>query len=370
MPSLAAAVGIAGFAFGFAPARSAALLLLDGLGSELLARFRGDAPVLSELAQRSRAIAAGFPATTATSVSAIGTGQHAGAHGVVSYSFLSHGACGETQLMNALRWSSRRSEGWRDLRDVVVPEAAQPEPTILERAAAAGVAVARVMPALHACSGLSRAVLRGTGTDVAADDLGALAEGILRVLRAPGRSLSYSYYGQLDWAGHLHGPGSAQWRRELQSIDRMVARVAEEMPVGALLAVVADHGMVDTGSDVIDIDTTAALCAGVRWFGGESRVRFLYSEPGAARDVYAAWKEVLGERAWVVERDEAIERGWFGPTVTAAARARLGDVIAAARDCWTLARSQAEPLESRFIGHHGSWTPAEQLVPLIPIRRD
>jgi hypothetical protein len=71
----------------------------------------------------------------------------------------------------------------------------------------------------------------------------------------------------------------------------------------------------------------------------------------------------------VVSRDEAIAAGWFGPRVSDGVRARIGDVIAAARDDVALVRRATEPVESSFIGHHGSLTTAEQRVPLLLAHR-
>ena len=47
--------------------------------------------------------------------------------------------------------------------------------------------------------------------------------------------------------------------------------------------------------------------------GGEPRARHVYAEQGAAADVLASWREIMGARAWVVSRDEAVAEGWFGP---------------------------------------------------------
>lgn len=135
---------------------------------------------------------------------------------------------------------------------------------------------------------------------------------------------------------------------------------------GALLAVVADHGMV-TVEGALDIDETPALLGGVRAIGGEVRARHVYSEPGAEADVLAAWREVVGERAWILPRDEAIEAGWFGP-VSDRVRPRIGDVVVASKGRFGLVRELAEAVESSLVGQHGSLTPAEQLVPLVLAR--
>jgi hypothetical protein len=94
----------------------------------------------------------------------------------------------------------------------------------------------------------------------------------------------------------------------------------------------------------------------------------VHARAGAADDVLAAWRSELGDAAWVRSRDEAIDEGWFGPTVSDAARGRIGDVVAAARGNWVLVRSRNEPLEAGLVGHHGSFTPAEQRVPFLVVR--
>ena len=96
----------------------------------------------------------------------------------------------------------------------------------------------------------------------------------------------------------------------------------------------------------------------------------MYTHPGAAADVLATWREVLGEHAWVVSREEAIKYGWFGPPglgADEAMAARIGDVVAACAGTSAIIASEAEPLESSLIGMHGSLTQAEQLIPMLAV---
>ena len=57
------------------------LLVVDGMGWELLRDHQAAAPFLSELAVTGRPLTAGFPATTATSLASLGTGRPPGQHG-------------------------------------------------------------------------------------------------------------------------------------------------------------------------------------------------------------------------------------------------------------------------------------------------
>lgn len=333
-------------------ASSACVLLIDGLGWQLLAEHAADAPVLAELAKRPLRV--GFPSTTAAGVAAIGTGLASGEHGMVGYTFEMPG----TGVLNALRWRSHTDGS--DLRGALPPREVQPLPTTFERAAAAGIDAVVVSSAQFADTALTRATQSGARY-AGVHALGDLAARTLDVLSS--RSFCYAYHSELDLLGHLYGPGSTAWRMQLRHVDRLVESIVDGLPPGALLAVVADHGMV-TVDEKLDLDDTPDLLAGVRAFGGEVRARHVYTEPGAAADVLAAWRTVLGDRAWVLPRDEAIERGWFGHPVSDRIRPRIGDVVAAATGTFGLVRELAEAVESSLIGQHGSLTEAEQLVPL------
>jgi hypothetical protein len=358
VPAVLTAMGAAGFESRIslpADISGACVLLIDGLGAELLDAHAEDAPVLAAL--RGQTLSVGFPSTTAAGLAAVGTGHRSGEHGMVGYTFRLPG----TGVMNALSW---RPHPWgEDLRDTVEPERVQPIPTTFERAASSAIAVSVISDAKFTDSGLTRAVLRG-GRYVGVHAIGDLAACVRTAVAGGG--FCYGYHADLDLVGHLYGPGSEAWRMQLRQVDRLVESVVEGLPPGGLLAVVADHGMVTTGpSDAVDVDADALLLDGVQAIGGEARARHVYVEDGADDDVLAAWRATLADRAWVVSRDEAIAAGWFGARVSDDVRPRIGDVVAAARGSAAMVRRTAEPLESSLIGHHGSLTTAEQRVPLL-----
>jgi hypothetical protein len=98
--------------------------------------------------------------------------------------------------------------------------------------------------------------------------------------------------------------------------------------------------------------------------GGEARFRHLYCADGAASSVAGQWAELLGDRAEVLLREEAIARGWFGP-VTESVLPRLGEVLVAARDDVGIFSSRDFGYEMSLIGLHGSLTPDEMLIPIL-----
>jgi Type I phosphodiesterase / nucleotide pyrophosphatase len=364
LPSLLSALGIAGFANPLAieAASGVCLLLVDGLGWELLKQNAQSAPFLNSIAREP--LTAGFPATTAASLSSLATGLPPGEHGLVGYTMALPGF---DRAFNTLTWSLYGLGPRVDLRAHVVPEAFQPMPTLPERAAAAGVRIQYLGPAFHKGSGLSRAIGRGQQFH-RAESLEAIERSALRRLDAQS-ALVYGYHPRLDTAGHVEGVSSQAWRDELVAIDHAVRTLAEQLPGDTVLAVTGDHGMVDLRpSERLDLADHPDLATGVTLLAGEARARYLRTAPGAAGDVVSAWRSTLADRMWVWTGDEAIATGIFGPRVSDQARERIGDVVAAAYGRVGIVQRDVDPAQARLKGHHGSLTAAEQLVPLLVYR--
>jgi Type I phosphodiesterase / nucleotide pyrophosphatase len=350
--SLLASLGVpdASNPLGLVSAPRVCLLLVDGLGWDLLRRHRSAAPFLAGLMESGCWLTAGFPATTATSLGSLGTARPPGQHGMLGYQVR---VPDTGRLLNELRWDA-----------AVDPVSWQPRSTIFERAAGAGVGAIRVAAGAFRQSGLSTAAMRGADYRPA-DTPGALVATTAAALSAEPRVLAMVYTGDLDATGHVSGCGSAAWRFQLGHVDRLAEQLAGALPAGTVLYVTADHGMVDVPApERTDADVVPGLRDGVALLGGEGRARHVYAVPGAAPDVLATWRSVLGDAAWIVSRDEAVDLGWFGP-VDGRMAARIGDVVAAARGAAAVVATQVEPRESALVGMHGSLTPAEQRVPLL-----
>lgn len=338
----------------YPPARRAVVVLIDGLGFELLTARAGHAPYLRSLLPQGRALTCGFPSTTATSMGTFGTGLPPGAHGLVGFEVLDPD---RDLVFNELSWD----EG-------PVPEDWQPHDTVFETASAQGVAVTRIGPGFFDGSGLTRSALRG-GRFVAARELEARVDATLAAVRASPRALVYLYWGDLDKVGHFRGCGSWEWLAELESIDAQLARLAESLPSDTAMYVTADHGMLDCPfEDRLDVAHEPELAAGVRHVGGEARARMLYCEPGALADVTAAWRQRLGTSALIRTREEVLDGGWYGApgAVRDAVRARIGDVLVAMIDPVAVVDSRRDrPELLALLGLHGSLTPVEVAIPLL-----
>jgi predicted AlkP superfamily pyrophosphatase or phosphodiesterase len=359
-PSLLAALGVAGEPnpLGLEDLARACLFLVDGLGWTALQRHADAAPFLSSLA--SRPLTAGFPATTVTSLSSLGTGLPPGEHGLTGYSSYDDEA---DAIVNWLAW---RSVGpGEDLRDRLVPEVVQPRPTVWERAEAAGIATAICTFDNFHHSGLTRAVLRGgrwSGTLTEGDAVVRAAD----AARHGRRSLVYVYVSTLDLIGHMRGPDTDAWRAQLQIVDGIAEQIAARLPADATLYVTADHGMVLVPDEAkVDYDATPSLQDGVVALAGEPRARYVHTTRGAAGDVLATWREVLGADWHVLSRDDAVAAGLFGSRIDMDARRRIGDVVALSLGSGGVVERRKLPRLSDMPGQHGSVTDEELLVPLL-----
>ncbi|MFC1405920.1 MULTISPECIES: alkaline phosphatase family protein [Streptacidiphilus] len=343
-----------------APADRVCVFLVDGLGWEQLRAHPAEAPFLNSLLGSSlggsgRPMTTGFPATTATSLASVGTGLPPGVHGLAGYMVR---IPGERRLMNQLRWQPH-----------VSPRTWQPHPPVFRLAERAGVATFQVSSPKFEFTPLTEVALSGGAfhgmlpgeerMDLAAQCLGSAD-----------RTLVYTYYSELDGMGHRYGVDSDAWRGQLMAVDRLAQRLAEQLPPRSALYVTADHGMLDVApADRVDVDEEPDLRSGLLLLGGEGRARHLYAHPGAEADLLAVWRERLGDRMWIAGRDQAIAAGWFGPVVDERVYGRIGDVVAAASADIAVIATRREPGESAMVGLHGSMTPAEQLVPLLEVRR-
>ena len=329
--------------------RHVIVLLVDGLGAVQLAEHAAVAPCLTGMLEVGP-LAAPFPSTTCVSLTSLGTGLAPGMHGIVGTSF----RLDDGSVLAPLSWGVEPN-----------PIATQPEPTVLERAAGAGVLVTSAAPAAHRTSGLTRAALRGgeyPGADTLPARIAVTAAAIARARTEQRASLTYVYWPDLDKAGHVHGVASAAYRAALARVDSLVLGLRDLVGEDVVLLVTADHGMIDIPDDRrVDIESRPALRRDVVTILGEPRVRHVYTVEGRGEQVRRTWAEELGDRAEVRTRAEVSDL--LGP-VDEWYEDRIGDVVAIAHDNWALASDRVDRIVSGLRGQHGGLTRAEVLVPL------
>lgn len=332
----------------FAPARSAIVFVVDGLGATNLGARSGHARFLAQAMAKRDVARTVFPSTTASALTSLLTGREVGQHGIVGYRARIPGT---DDVVNQLRgWDTDGlPRSWQRATPLTTGErqffaVTKPE---------------------YSGTGFTAATLEGAqfhGHESLADRVAAAAD---LAARNPG-SLTYLYVPELDGLGHRFGWESDRWTAGLEALDDAARRMAGGLHRGTGVVVTADHGMVDVPRHRhVLLHDDDPLVDGVRLIGGEPRMLHLYAEEGAAAAVAERWREAEGARAWVLERDEAIDAGLFGE-VDDDVRGRIGDVLVAARAAVAYYDDRiADKAPQKMVGQHGSLTHEERTVPLI-----
>ena len=353
------------------------MVLVDGLGWQMLRERAGHTPNLRRLLADSDYLHTCAPSTTAAALTTLATGVYPGAHAMVGY------AVRDPLLRGHLGVGHVPGPG--DVFDLITfknsshdPLTWQSVPTLIERANAK--ANAGYGPQLGAVS-IGRSKFAGSGLSLAAwrgfkhIGVDALDQRPYQAYRAikEGAKLVYLYVGELDHAGHNHGWHSDKWLEALEALDAMVGQLLRRLPAGTRIVLTADHGMVDTDRrHRIDLAKEKELAKDVVAVAGESRFLQLYvaddvavennERKELAQSVAKRWAEFLGDRAiWVGTNPAPL----MGP-LSSGARAAVGDVLVALNDNWTVVDSRVQSFHAtQLIGVHGSLTPVELEVPLI-----
>jgi predicted AlkP superfamily pyrophosphatase or phosphodiesterase len=321
------------------------LLALDGLGWEQFQARRQHAPTLAGMA--GGPITTVVPSTTATAMTSLTTGLTPGEHGVIGYRIHLH-----HEILNVLRWSTPAG----DARRAIPPGEFQPLPAFC------GTKPPVVSRAEFVTSGFTSVHLEGVrfhGYRMPS----TLAIEVARLVRA-GEPFVYAYYDGIDKVAHEYGIGQ-HYDAELVSVDFMVSYLVSVLPRGAALVITSDHGQIEVGDRIVDLD--AEVLEHVAFQSGEGRFRWLHARPGHAADLLQAATHHYERMAWVRSVREVLDENWFGERISPAAASRLGDVALVARDPISFADpNDTGPFE--LIGRHGSLTSDEMLVPLLAAR--
>lgn len=330
------------------------VVLLDGVGADLLAEHRALTPTLRRLEGSVERIRTVTPSTTASAMVSLHTGLAPLEHGVLGYlGFDPVGRRAVNQLTGA---------------PGLDPHAWMPLATPVEAGARRAVQVA---PAKHARSHLSGVAYRGW--EFLAQGRGDRVEAVRTALHRGGPdALVHLHVDDVDHAGHAHGIDSEQWRTALAEVDALIGTLLRRVPRGTRVHLTADHGMVDTSAaHTVDLAEEPAVQSLVEEVTGEARALALHAVPGdgAAEELAERMRELMGERALVLTREQVLASGLLAPPATAIpahVRGRIADVLVLARGRWGVDDFSRRPETARsMIGVHGSLTSAEAVVPLL-----
>jgi hypothetical protein len=349
------------------------LIYLDAFGWSFLERhgehaLLRDAPLVEKLTSQ-------FPSTTTAHTTTIHSGLPVGEHGLYEW-FVYEPRL--DRLIAPLLFSFAGDRERESLNGSgLTPEDIFP-PSFYD---GLDVVCHVVHPAVIADSSASHRLLRGASVH----GYGEPEEGIAllgRELASAERGYGILYLPEVDFVMHHQGPDDPDvavlFDRILSAIDEAVRGSA--FPSGTLVLLTADHGMAAVSPErsvyvnAVWRELHRSLQKGADGKplapAGSCRDLFLHALPERVDDVVERLGELLAEVAEVQPVERLLADGVFGPSISAALRARLANVAVLPYAGEAVYWLEAGKFEQRFRGQHGGLTATEMEIPLVGLVTD
>jgi len=345
-----------------AGARQIVLIIVDGLGDELLARH---APNGLLARHRVGSLTSVFPSTTASAIPAFLTGLAPAAHGLTGW----HIWFEEIQRILAVLPMSPRGERPADWPPADLAERLFTRTSL---AADLGERMTVISPREIIDSPFNRYHTPGArrlGYQRLEGFLAALMEATSTPPNAGPPRLIHAYYPDLDNQMHRLGTADPRVAEHLAALDTYLGRFLElQADHGTRIILTADHGFIDAPVErLIELDRHPPLAALLaRPLCGERRIAYAYVRPGGHQAFADYVASHLGEACRAIPTRDFIAAGWFGPgPIHPALAARAGDFVLLMEEGWTI--KDWLPGEKHYDqpGVHGGCSRAEMTVPLI-----
>ncbi|MDU5268505.1 MAG: alkaline phosphatase family protein, partial [Varibaculum cambriense] len=284
--------------------RRLCLVVIDGMGQQLLLSRRGHLPFMRPyLTQASdtlgQALRTCVPSTTVAALTSLHTGLSPAQTGMLGYQCWDPVA---RRVLNLITFEGygRSAQSWCD------------HPTHFTYARNASLESVALVPPDFVGSKLSEITLRDANLKVSTK----LSERCAQAATAckQGADYVYLYWSQLDHWGHNLGWSHPRWLQELETIDRALSELRAQLPDDVLMAITADHGMVNVNdASTVDI-AESALASQVAAISGEPRALHIHlkekclgEDPAGNRtrkapkaQVLAQWQKLLAGRGQII----------------------------------------------------------------------
>ena len=347
-------------------ARVVVLLAIDGYS--VLAHRRHGAALshVGDEAFQDATITSVFPSTTAAALTSLQTGVGPSRHGMAGYTMFLP-ALG--RVVNMVRFQP--VDGGQFDAALLDTASFLPVPTIYDMLRDNEIECVVVSHKEYANSPLTQ-VHSGTTPYRGHRTPGEMAAMLFREIEKPGRRFVFAYWAGVDMLGHTHGPDGDVAAAEVDSLTYTLRRHVLD-PLAALdddVAVIltADHGLTEISeASATTLNDLNALTGAWRSPAtGERRaVGLTLPEQGARLRL----RDALGERAAILDANDAIDAGLYGPPDHHPdLQRRIGDTLLLARGPASFPFQSSRPQPTPSLGAHGSLTAEEMLVPLLSWR--
>jgi hypothetical protein len=187
------------------------------------------------------------------------------------------------------------------------------------------------------------------------------------------RMYIWSYWGAVDGLSHRYGPDdervAAEFSHLSQAFERFfLKRLTPRAREDTVVILTADHGQTYTPlrSDQVlanapELDRHLRLKPTC-----ENRFAFLYLHPGRQEDVQQVFENRWPGRFHLVNSNQALSAGLFGPgPYHADIENRIGDLIAISREDAYLWWADEKDF---LLGRHGGLSPHDMIVPFLAVK--
>lgn len=343
--------------------RRLCLVVIDGMGQQLLSARRGHIPFmrpyLSQLPEvLGQALKTCVPSTTVAALTSLHTGLSPAKTGMLGYQCWDEDA-GRVLNLITFEGFKRPAQSWCDY------------PTFFTYATEAGLQSRALVPPDFVGSTLSEITLRDADFKVSTE-LSKRASDALQAFKQ-GVDYVYLYWSGLDHWGHNLGWSHPRWIQELESIDRFLSDLYSCLPSDVALVVTADHGMVNVSADTTVDIAESGLASQVEAVSGEPRALHIrlreeyleaqtkgnHTRSAPKTSVTAKWQEYVGKRGQVVSDYRPVYGDILLPE-------RIGDFTIFAKGNYQFVDTRFHnPSVLQMVGVHGALTPQEMEIPLI-----
>ncbi len=351
------------------------LCFIDGFGWRHFEKFASH-PFLERFSREGQVLklTSQFPSTTSGHVTCIHSGLNVGQSGIFEWNYYE-------PLLDAMivpLLFSFSGTGERDQLKAtgIDPKRLYPTHTLYQDLKKLGVTSTIFQHREYTPSTYSNIVFKGAN----ARGFKTLPETLVNLKNAlgnaSGKNYFFLYYDRIDAMGHEYGPESAQLEAEadafLHSMENFITTTKKGK---TLFLLTADHGQSE-----VDPATTIylnKLFPGIEKFiktnqkgnllvpGGSCRDLFLYIKDDMLDEAHKLLAAGLAGKADVVRTTDLIAQGYFGPEISDAFQAHVGNLVILAYRHESVWWYEKGKFEQKYYGHHGGLTPQEMEIPLL-----
>ena len=353
-------------------------IIIDGFGFNQWLHYHKQHEFLAKLTKRGvvSPITTVFPSTTANAITTVNTGLTPQEHGLPEWFVYFREI---DMIINTVHFKPLGSKRQDELLEMGVnPNILYDGNTIYQTLKKEDVKTFTFTNEAYAHSAYSKLIFKGSTIKPAINTSDLIVKLRKHLEKEKGPTYYYVYLGSLDSIEHEYGPHTEEYHAELSSISfllekELVEKVDKKTAKESLLIVTADHGQLNVNPrETIYLNRYHKLAKNFQKSPerkailptGSPRDVFLHVKPDKIQKIREFLSQKLGEKAEVMETEEAIERGLFG---TGKPRDeffdRVGNLLILPHKNHTIWYEHPKGRKFDLRGHHGGLNKEEMLVP-------